>query len=140
MDDNTESNRALADDSTSLSVESLSDLAIRTDLFLDAIQHPATIIPLSLCVLAIIYLGFFSVAPGRILATIIVIIGSGAVAIGSLLWHYFIRHGQTYQKKIQKIMELQDRMLREKEEADLKPAAFRTTPTLKGTAPEKTPG
>jgi len=120
MDDNTESNRALTDDSTSLSVESLSDLSIRKELRSDAIQHPTTILPLSLCILSIIYLGFFPVAPGRILAAIVVIIGSGSIAIGSFLWHYLIRHDQAYRTKIQRIMELQDRVQREKEEADLK--------------------
>ena len=120
MDDNTESNKALTDDSTSLSIESLSDQSIIKELRSDAIQHPATILPLSLCILAIIYLGYFSETAGRIFVAIVVIIGSGAVAIGSFLWHYFIRHDQAYQTKLQKIMELQDRMQREKEEADLK--------------------
>ncbi len=117
---NTETKRQLTEDSGPLSVESLSDLAIRKELLSDALQHPTTILPLTLCILAITYLVLFSDIYGGTLGAIILLICSAIVATGSFIWRYSIRYNKAYTRRVKEIMELQDRVQREKEQADIK--------------------
>lgn len=98
----------------------LDEAAIRKELRSDAVQHPTTILPLTLCILAIIYLVLFSDIFGGTLGAIILLICSAIVATGSFFWRYCIRYEKAYRRKIKEIMEIQDRVQREKEHADIK--------------------
>jgi len=59
-------------------VESLSEPAIRRELRSAAMQHPATILPFTLCILSIIYLLLLSPVLGGALWAIIPLSCSGA--------------------------------------------------------------
>jgi hypothetical protein len=118
--DKAEAKRRSTENSKSLPVGSLSELAIRKELRSDALQHPATILPLTLCILAILYLVLLSDIFGKALGAIILLICSGIVAIGSFLWRYSIRYTEAYTRRVKEITELRDRAQRAKEKADMK--------------------
>ena len=118
--DKTKAKRQSTENSKSLPVESLSELAIKRELRSEALQHPATILPLTLCILAILYLVLLSDIFGKALGAIILLICSGIVATGSFLRRYSIRYTEAYTRRVKEITELRDRAQRAKEKADMK--------------------
>jgi vacuolar-type H+-ATPase subunit I/STV1 len=120
MGDKTESNSQAVDDSRLLPLESLSAKAIKKDLRLKAVQHPATILPLTSCALAIIYFVLLSPVYGWTIASFILIICSGIVAIGSFFYHHSIRYTKAYARRLQEVIELQERELEDTKEAELR--------------------
>jgi hypothetical protein len=96
----------------------LSEETIRKQLRSEALQHPTTILPFALCILAIIYLVFYAEVLGGTLGAIALVICSTVVAIGSFSWRYFFRYSETYERRVREIVEQQDRAQREKEQAD----------------------
>ena len=112
MRGNTESKRR---SSRVSSVESFSEKAITKQLRRDAMRHPATLIPLGLCILFII-LAFTVLEP---LLAIFLIIGSGVAAGGAFFWRYSIRYNEEYTKRAQELMQQHDRDTRDREQGDL---------------------
>ncbi len=112
MRGNTESKRRRSRVS---SVESFSEKEITKQLRRDAMRHPATLIPLGLCILFII-LAFTVLGP---LLAIFLIIGSGVAATGAFFWRYSIRYNEEYTKRAQELMQQHDRETRDREQGDL---------------------
>jgi len=119
MGNDSETKDMIVDDNRSLPIESLSEDAIRKELISQAIQHPTTILPLTLSVLSIVYLGFFPVIPGGTLVAAVLLVCSGLMAAGSFFWRYSIRHTDAYAKRVQEIMELQKQAEIEKGETEI---------------------
>ncbi len=115
----TESGRHIADDLRSSAVENLSEASIRKQLRSEAVQHPATLIPLALAGLSMIHL--IGISPFLIgpLWTIMVLIGSLVAGAGSFFWIYSIRHDTAYAKLVQEIMAQQGQESREACQAEL---------------------
>jgi hypothetical protein len=120
MGDKTKSNSQVVDDSRLLPLESLSAKVIRKDLRLKAMQHPATTLPLSSCALATIYFVLLSPAYGWTWASFLLIVCSGIGALGSFVYHYFIRYPKAYARRLQEVIELQERELENIKEAELR--------------------
>lgn len=118
MRGNTESERQSAD-ALRLSAE-LSEALIKNGLRSEAMQHPATLVPLGLAGLAVILL--IDISPFQIAAylAIILLITSLIAAAGSFFWIYLIRHDVEYAKIVQGIMALQGQESREARQAEIK--------------------
>ena len=86
------------------SLEDLTEASIRKTLRSEALQHPATLIPLGLAGLALIHLSGISPFPIGALGAIALLIGSLAVGSGSFYWIYSIRHNAAYAKLVQEIL------------------------------------
>ena len=115
---NTESERQ-STDALRLLVE-LSEASIRKQLLSEALQHPATLLPLGLASLSVIFL--FGISPFQIsaLLAIILLIASLIAAAGSFLWIFSMRHDVEYAKTVQGIMTLQGQESREAGQAEIK--------------------
>ena len=115
----TESGSHIADDLRSSAVENLSEASIRKQLRSEAVQHPATLIPLALAGLSMIHL--IGISPFLIgpLGTIMVLVGSLVAGAGSFFWIYSIRHDTAYAKLVQEIMAQQGQESREAYQAEL---------------------
>ncbi|UCF61375.1 MAG: hypothetical protein JSV37_01490 [Anaerolineaceae bacterium] len=86
-----------------------SEKIIRKALRSDALQHPATIIPLASCLLSTIYIVLYAPIFGGSEIAYVLIISSGLTATGSFLWRYFIRFNEEYVKKTQELLDALDR-------------------------------
>jgi len=114
-----ENRTLLTEDPRTLSIEKLSDFEIKKELRSDAIQHPLTILPLALCLLASMYLIFFAEIFGGALGTMVLLICAGVMTIASFFWQYFFRYSKAYAKRVKEIIEIQDQTQREKEQAEI---------------------
>jgi hypothetical protein len=81
---------------------------IKKEILLNAIQHPATLLPLTTSVLALIFLQFFSQRFGGSGWAMIALFASGIVAIGSFFWQYVIRFPDTFAQKAHELQERQE--------------------------------
>ncbi len=104
----------------SSSIELLSEETIRKALRSDALQHPATIIPLASCLLSTIYIVLYAPIFGGSIIAFVLIIGSGLAAIGSFFWRFFIRFNEEYVKKTQELLDAMDREGGARYRADLR--------------------
>jgi uncharacterized membrane-anchored protein len=109
----------VTDDSQTSLVESISERAIKKKIRSEAIQHPFTVLPLTLFGLSIIYLGIFPATFGGTLLAIILLISSGVLAAASFFWRYSVRYSDAYSKQFQELMESQEQAEREKEQAEI---------------------
>ena len=98
---------------------SLGEEAIRKELRLEALQHPATILPAALCVLAATYLVFCSAILGGALVAGTLLVLSGFVATGSFFWRHSLLYQRTYTQRISQILEQQRRAQREQDQAEI---------------------
>jgi len=114
-----ENRTLLTEDPKTLSIENLSDIEIKKELRSDAIQHPLTMLPLALCLLASMYLIFFADIFGGALGTLVLIICAGVVTIASFIWQYFFHYNKAYAKRVKEIIEIQDQTQRERELAEI---------------------
>lgn len=98
------------------SVEDLTEASIRKALRSGALQHPTTLLPLALAVLALADLLIFEVAGfGSVVMLIAALLGAGV----SFFWIYSFRHDVEYAKRVQEIMALQGQESRKTREAEL---------------------
>ena len=88
----------------SVSPGNLSEESIRKGLRSEAVQHPATVIPLALAGLSLIHLLEISPFPIRAMWAFITLAVSLAAAAGSFYWIYSIRHDAAYARLVQEIM------------------------------------
>jgi hypothetical protein len=104
----------------SSTIELLSEETIRRALRSDALQHPATIIPLTSCLLSTIYIILYAPIFGGSIIALVLIIASGLAAIGSFFWRFFIRFNEEYVKKTQELLDALDREGGARYRADLR--------------------
>ena len=91
------------------STERLSEHAIRQQLRLDAVQHPATLLPLAVCIMSGIYLLVLSPVFGGGFWAVVVLVVSGVAAVASFTRRYIFRYAEEYAERVQEVMTLQDR-------------------------------
>jgi len=91
------------------SVGSLSDRAIRKRMRSEALQHQATLLPLTVSFLCVIYLLMLSPILGGILWAIVLLVTSGLMATTGFVWRYSFRYKVEYAKHTEKIIELIDK-------------------------------
>ena len=97
----------------------LSEESIRKELRSEALQHPATMIPLALAGLSLIHLIGISPFPVGARWAIILLIGSLAVGAGSFFWIHSIRHADAYAKLVQEIIAQQGLESREANQVEV---------------------
>ncbi len=114
-DDTSREDRETVDFQTSY-VEDLTEVSIRKGLRSGALQHPATLFPLALAVLALADLLIFGFS---VFWAVVVLIAALLGAGGSFFWIYSFRHDAEYAKRVQEIMALQGQESREMKEAEL---------------------
>ena len=85
-----------------------SEPAIGRELLADAIQHPATLLPLAALIACGIYLLLLSPVFGGGLWAITLLALSGVVAAASFVWRYVFRHAEEYARRERERMDLQD--------------------------------
>ncbi len=91
--------------STGQSAEAnLSEAAIKKRLRLEAVQHPATLLPLGVAVTSAGYLLLVAPTVGVGLAATVVLALAGVAAAGAFLWHNSFRHSQRYARRVQELM------------------------------------
>ena len=105
----------LSDSSDELSID-LSVKAVRRDLLWDAAQHPTTIVPCFMAALALIGILFFEDFWRWELG---LLIAAGATSAGSFGWMYWIRQSEEYARRVEELMDLQDRERAAAEKAEL---------------------
>ncbi len=97
----------------------LSEESIRKELRSEALQHPATMIPLALAGLSLIHLMGISPFPVGALWAIVLLIGSLAAGAGSFFWIHSVRHADAYSTLVQEIMAQQDLESRAAKQAEV---------------------
>ncbi len=97
----------------------LSEESIRKELRSEALQHPATMIPLALAGLSLIHLIGISPFPVGARWAIILLIGSLAAGAGSFFWIHSIRHADAYAKLVQEIIAQQGLESREANQVEV---------------------
>ena len=90
------------------SISSLSDRTIKRRMRSEALQHQATLLPLTVSFLCVIYLLMLSPILGGILWAIVLLVTSGLMATTGFVWRYSFRYKVEYAKHTQKIIELID--------------------------------
>lgn len=109
MENYTNSRPHTPETTRSSSIEILSEETIRKALRSDALQHPATIIPIASCLLSTIYIVLYAPIFGGSIIAFVLIVGSGLAAIGTFFWRFFIRFNDEYVKKTQELLDAMDR-------------------------------
>ena len=102
-----------------LGFESSIDLSVKAvgrDMLSDAVQHPTTIVPGFVAALALIGILFFD---DFWRWELVLLVTAGATAAGSFGWRYWIRYSKEYARRVQELMDLQDRERRAAEKAEL---------------------
>ena len=97
----------------------LSEVSIRKVLRSEALQHPATLIPLALAGLSLIHLIGISPFPIGALWAVILLIGSLLAGAASFFWIYSIRHDAAYAKLLKEIMSQQGLEIRKANLAEI---------------------
>ena len=91
--------------------QSLSESAIRRQLRSDAVQYPATVLPLGVCGMSGIYLLILlPVFGGGIWAGVVLVL-SGVAAFTSFTWRYIFRYSEDYAERVREAKALQERTL-----------------------------
>ena len=100
-------------------IESLSEPAIRRQLLGDAVQHPATLLPLAAAVLSVLYLAL--VAPiigGELWAMVLLVISGIGTAVG-FVWRYVLRYTEGYGKRTRELIDLLEQERARLEQAEM---------------------
>lgn len=92
---------------------------IKKEILSNAIQHPATLLPLTTGILALIYQQFFSQRFGAPGLSLLVFFASGILATASFVWHYIIRFPKTFAQKAKELQDQQEQARRASEQAEL---------------------
>jgi hypothetical protein len=120
MENYTNSRPHTPETTRSSSIEILSEETIRKALRSDALQHPATIIPLASCLLSTIYIILYAPIFGGSIIAFLLIVGSGLAATGSFFWRFYIRFNEEFVKKTQELLDAMDREGGARYRADLR--------------------
>ena len=87
-------------------MESLSEPAIRRRMLGDAVQHPATLLPLAVAILSVLYLSLVSPMVGGGLWAVVLLGVSGIGTAVGFVWRYVLRYTEEYGKKVRELMDL----------------------------------
>ena len=90
-------------------VGSLPEPAIRRQLLSDAVQHPATLLPLAVAIMSVIYLLVLSPVFGGKPWAAALLAASGIVATASFVWRYVFRHAEEYAERARELMDTLER-------------------------------
>ena len=104
MTGNTKSETLKAGDFRTSAVEVLSEGEIKKAIRSDAVQHPVTILPFTVSVVALIYFVLFSPVLGGGLGALVLFGISGGLAFVTYFWRYFLHFNQLYEAKVQQLM------------------------------------
>ncbi len=99
--------------------DDLSEAAIRRELRLDALQHPATLLPLSISAMAVIFILVLSPVFGWLWALVALVV-SCIAAVASFIWRYLIHYSREYESRIESMLDLQDIHQAEEQRAEMK--------------------
>ena len=86
-------------------MDSLSEPAIRRRLLLDAVQHPATLLPLAVAVMSVLYLLLVSAIVGGGLWAMVLLVVSGIGTAAGFVWRYVLRYTEEYGKRARGLMD-----------------------------------
>ena len=109
MRGNSKSGRRATGDPGASVVESLSETKIERALLLDALQHPMTILPVTLYLLSILYLVLLSPVLGGTAPAIILISVAGVATAANFFWRYFARFDMKYAGKARELVALMEK-------------------------------
>ena len=98
--------------------EGPSESAIKRRLLFDAVQHPATLLPLGVFTISGIYLLLLSPVFGGELWSITLLAVSGTVATATCGWRYVSHYAEDYPTRVRALMDSRDRELAQLEEAE----------------------
>ena len=107
MQDDSENRHRPSGSPRSPDIESLFEPAIKRQLRTDAVQHPAALLPLAVCVMGVIYLLVLSPVFGGRLWAGILLITSGTVAAAAFVWRYTFRYTEEYTKLAGDLLDIQ---------------------------------
>ena len=97
----------------------LSDAAVKKRLRSDVLRHPATLLPLALAVTSACYLALLAPATGGGLAAMAAIVVAVAAAVGTVLWHYSVRHRDRYAARVRWLTDMLEEERARAEQAEL---------------------
>ena len=103
-----------------LTTESLSEPAIKRQLLSDAVQHPATLLPLATFVMSVLYLVLVSPILGGAPWAMVLLAVSGILAAAGFVWRYVIRYTEEYGKRARELMGLLDEERAQLEQAEMR--------------------
>jgi hypothetical protein len=86
--------------------ESLSEPAIRRQLLVDALQHPAVLLPLAVFIMSVFYLALVSPILGGGLSALVLLAICGLLAVVSFVWRYVLCYTKEYGKRAQELMDV----------------------------------
>ena len=109
MNGNSEREAKRNDDARPAGLASLSEPAIKRRLLSDAVQHPATLLPLAGSIASALYLLLVSPVLGGSIWAAGLLALTGVVSIASFSWRYVFRYTEEYAKRARELMELLDR-------------------------------
>ena len=109
MNGNSEREAKRNDDARPAGLASLSEPAIKRRLLSDAVQHPATLLPLAGSIVSALYLLLVSPVLGGSIWAVGLLALTGVVSIASFSWRYVFRYTEEYAKRARELMELLDR-------------------------------
>ena len=84
-----------------------SERAIKGQLRVEAIQHPATLLPLGMAFISAAYLILLAPVHGSGLWAFIFLLAAGVAAAGSFLWHYAFNYTEEYANLVRALMATQ---------------------------------
>ena len=122
MKRSSESEETLSKRPVQSAIESLSEPAIRRQLLYDALLRPATVLPIAVSVMSIIYLLVVSPVLGGGLWAIVLVVAFGGLAAASFVWRYVFRYHEEYTIRAQKLMALLDQERERLEQAEVRQA------------------
>ena len=87
-------------------MESLSEPAIRRQLLGDAVQHPATLLPLAIAIMSVLYLSLVSpIVGGGLWAMVLLVVSGIGTAVG-FVWRYVLRYTEEFGNRARELMDL----------------------------------
>lgn len=89
-------------------VQMPSESAFKQQLLLEAVQHPAALLPLAACIMSVVYLLLLSPRFGGQFLVTSLLIGSGFMATASLAWLFLTRYPEEHARKIRESMKVHD--------------------------------
>ncbi len=119
MNEDSKPSEGMRESTQPITPDDLSEAIIRRQIRRNALQHPATLLPLSIAVMAAIFILVLSPLFGWLWALVALIV-SGTVALVSFIWRYFLRYSREYETRIENMLDLQDIHLAEEEKAEMK--------------------
>ena len=84
-----------------------SDQEIRRRLLIDALQHPATLVPLTGSAMSLVYLLLVSSVFGGGATSLALLLVCGTCTAASLIWRCFIRYADGYSEMLYDLLEIQ---------------------------------